>query len=58
MQVLRWPLAEALIAFEAKRQREDLEAFKFEQLLYMIGGGKKPKLPRSLEADEGQPDPE
>lgn len=47
--MLRWPLAEALLAFEAHRQREDLEQYHFEQLLYVIGGGKRPRAPRSLE---------
>jgi hypothetical protein len=48
--VLRWPLAEALLALEAHRQREDLEMFRFEELMYSIGGRKKkPTLPRSLE---------
>lgn len=47
--MLRWPLAEALLAFEAQRQQADVEQFRFEQLLYVIGGGRRPRRPRSLE---------
>jgi len=51
---MRWPLAEALLAIEARRRRTDLERFQFEQLLYAIGGLKrKPTMPRSLNDDEG-----
>lgn len=47
---MRWPLAEALLAFEARQQESDLEQYRFEQLLYVIGGGRRrPRPPRSLE---------
>lgn len=52
---MRWPLAEALLAFEARRRREDIAQLQFEQLLYSIGGGKKPKTPRSLEEFDEDP---
>ena len=48
---MRWPLAEALLALEAQLQRHDLEQHRFEQLLYVIGGGRRrPRVPRSLES--------
>lgn len=53
--MLRWPLDEALIAFEAKRRREDLEQFRHEQLLHAQGALKgQPRLPRTLAEDEPQ----
>lgn len=47
---MRWPLAEALLALEARQRQADVEQYRFEQLLYAIGGRRgKPEVPRSLQ---------
>ena len=46
--VLRWPLAEALIAYEARQRERAEDTYRFDWLVYVIAGGKKPECPAIL----------
>lgn len=50
--MLRRPLVEALLGYEARQRVADLEQFRFEQLMYSVGAySTRPKVPRSLEVE-------
>ena len=52
--MLAWPLDEALLALESRARERALDVYRFDVLLYAIGGGKKPKLPRWVEDEGGE----
>lgn len=45
---MRWPVRETLELYVNKREGEALEQYRFDCLIYMIGGGKKPVVPEEL----------
>ena len=51
--MLRWPLSEALIAYEARLRERAMSGYRHQQLLYVFGGLKKaPKVPPILEESQ------
>jgi hypothetical protein len=50
---LKWPLIEALFAYEARYLREASEQYRHDQLIYVLGGrSSRPKPPPGFKEQE------